>query len=384
LVSFIEYEAEFIIKYLEMSETVGKVYYKHLDGIRAFAVLLVVIHHWVEGILPFMFLGEVYRFGYILHLGGSMGVTLFFVLSGFLITNILLGQQEAFQKGGLAIKKKILYTFYIRRSLRIFPIYYLYVGLLLFLGIGQVQHVWLWLVTYSYHLQLFFNNQWIGGYIDHLWSLGMEEHYYLIWPGLLLFTPRKYNLHLILIFIASGMLTRGYFYLQNPDAQFAKFTTCVFDSFGIGSLLAYFHKKGVKVPGNWWLYWLGFAVWIILKSPLGHFHGKSFLTIIVPAYSIGCAFLVSMAVNGVQGISKSFFENRFVIYLGKISYGIYLYHLIIPDLCIWLGSRLHIQIDKNLAWWPLWSLVCLLICAVSWNLIEQPINNFKSKFEYKS
>ncbi len=368
---------------LFMTEPNKKVYYKHLDGVRAFAVLLVVIHHWTEGEMPFEFIGETYRLGSLLHLGGTMGVTLFFVLSGFLITNILMGQQEAFQTRGSAIKKKILSTFYIRRTLRIFPIYYLYIGVLLIFGIGQVREVWVWLATYSYHLQLFFTNKWVGGYIDHLWSLGMEEHYYLIWPALLLFTPRKYNLHLILAFIATGIITRGYFYLQDPESQFAKFTFCVFDSFGIGSLLAHYHRKGLKVPGNWWFYWLGFGVWVLLRSPIAHFYGKSFLTIIIPAYSIGCAFLIAMAVNGVKGISKPFFESKFVIYLGKISYGIYLYHLFVPDFCQWLAMQAGFEISKDLVWLPLWSAVCLAICSASWLWIEQPVNKLKNRFEYK-
>jgi len=367
-----------------MGEAAEKVYYKHLDGIRAFAVLLVVVHHWTPGYVPLKLFGKTFILGYILHLGGSMGVTLFFVLSGFLITNILMGQQEAFQAGTAQVRKKILNTFYIRRTIRIFPIYYLYIGVLFLLGVGDAREVWVWLVTYSYHLQLFFTNTWREGYIDHLWSLGMEEHYYLIWPALLLFTPRKYNLHLIIIFIAIGMATRGFFYLQEPDSQFAKFTSCVFDSFGIGSLLAHFHKKGVKIPGNWWLYWLGFGVWVLLRSPWGHFYGKSFLTIIIPAYSIGCAFLVAMAVNGVKGISKPFFENSFVVYLGKISYGIYLYHLFVPDFCQWFGLQVGLNLTKELVWFPLWSLVCLAVCTLSWHLIEQPVNRLKNRFEYKS
>lgn len=365
-----------------MAEASDKVYYKHLDGVRAFAVLLVVIHHWIEGNLPFQFLGETYRFGAVLHLGGTMGVHLFFVLSGFLITNILMGQQDAFQNGDVSIRMQILKTFYIRRTLRIFPIYYLYVGILLILGLGQVREVWVWLITYSYHLQLFFSNKWLPGYIDHLWSLGMEEHYYLLWPGLLLFTPRRYNLHLILTFISIGILTRGYFYLDNPYTQYAKFSTCVFDAFGIGSLLAYGYRNGYKIPGSWWLYWAGFVVWIMLRSPWAHFHGKSFLAVIIPAYSIGCAFLVAMAVNGVKGVSKPLFENNLVIYLGKISYGIYLYHLFIPDLCVWLGRQLNVNVGKEWYWLPLWVSICYGICTASWRLIEQPVNTLKNRFNY--
>jgi peptidoglycan/LPS O-acetylase OafA/YrhL len=365
-----------------MAETSGKVYYKHLDGVRAFAVLLVVVHHWTEGEMPFQLFGETFRLGSLIHLGGTMGVTLFFVLSGFLITNILMGQQEAFQTGDATIKKQILKTFYIRRTLRIFPIYYLYVSVLLIFGLGQVREVWVWLVTYSYHLHLFFSNQWLLGYIDHLWSLGMEEHYYLIWPSLLLFTPRKYNLHLILVFIGIGILTRGYFYLQHPEGQFAKFTTSAFDAFGIGSLLAFAYRNGFKVPGSWWLYWAGFLAWIMLRSPWLHFYGKSFLTVIIPAYSIGCAFLVAMAVNGVKGVSKPFFENSLVVYLGKMSYGIYLYHLFVPDFCVWIGRQLQFNIGKEWYWMPVWAFVCYAICSLSWRWIEQPVNTLKNRFEY--
>jgi len=151
-------------------------YFPQLDGIRTLAVLMVIVSHWYRGSdLP------------LLYYGGAMGVGLFFVLSGFLITHILLGQQARFQEGGSEVKSAILKTFYIRRTLRIFPIYYLYVAALLMLGTGQAREIWAWLITYTYNFQLFLTNHWHSGYVEHLWSLAIEEQYYLIWPALLLF-----------------------------------------------------------------------------------------------------------------------------------------------------------------------------------------------------
>jgi peptidoglycan/LPS O-acetylase OafA/YrhL len=98
----------------------SQTYFPQLDGIRTLAVLMVIVSHWYRG----------HNFPFIYY-GGAMGVSLFFVLSGFLITHILLGQQPGFLEGDGKTKKNILTTFYIRRTLRIFPIYYLYVAVLI-------------------------------------------------------------------------------------------------------------------------------------------------------------------------------------------------------------------------------------------------------------
>jgi peptidoglycan/LPS O-acetylase OafA/YrhL len=331
---------------------------------------MVVFHHW-------------YREPSNLHLSGAMGVGMFFVLSGFLITNILLRQQNEFQTGLPGIRSRILKTFYIRRTLRIFPIYYLYILGLLVFGIGQSREIWPWLVSYAYNLLLFIFNEWHSGYIEHLWSLAIEEQYYLIWPILLLACPPRYNHWLVLGFIFVGMASKTLLYMNNPASQFSKFPFCQFDGFGIGSALALAWQRNIRIrfaaPIMWGL-WI-FGVSISLKY--FHFKGLSLIGQVVPFYFIGCALFIYQAARGIQGPLAWFFDNKFVQYLGKISYGIYLYHLMVPDLIYWFFAKAQIEPPGVWLNYLLSSVVTLGICSLSWYAIEQPINRLKDRFAYK-
>ena len=346
-------------------------YFKHLDGIRTIAVLMVIVHHWYKGS----------TFGY-LHLGGAMGVGLFFVLSGFLITNILLKQQADFQSGNGLRRFTILKTFYIRRTLRIFPIYYIYVFALVVFGIGEARDIWPWLFGYAYNILLFLTNNWHSGYVEHLWSLAIEEQYYLVWPALLLFCPRRWNFTLVIGFIGLGVATKSFLYLQAPASQFSKFPLCQFDAFGFGSALALLRLKNVKIqfPIIWFL-----ALWALaffFKFNVFHFYGKSFIGQVVPFYYAGCAVLIYMAVRGIKGPMAWFFNLRIVNFLGKISYGLYLYHLFIPDLTIHIFY--HLGLPRFHIWWMylIYSALTLIVCLLSWYGIEQPINRLKDRFVY--
>jgi peptidoglycan/LPS O-acetylase OafA/YrhL len=345
-------------------------YFKHLDGVRAIAVLMVVFHHW-------------YREPSNLHLSGAMGVGMFFVLSGFLITNILLRQQKDFQSGVSGIRSRILKTFYIRRTLRIFPIYYLYVLGLLVFGIGQSREIWPWLASYAYNLLLFISNEWHSGYIEHLWSLAIEEQYYLIWPILLLSCPPKYNHWLVLGFIAVGMASKTILYVHNPASQFSKFPFCQFDGFGIGSALALVWQRQIRLRFAVPLMWIFWTLGVSISLKFFHFKGLSLIGQVVPFYFTGCAFFIYLAAKGIEGPLAWFFNNRFVQYLGKISYGIYLYHLMVPDLVHWLFKTAGLEIP-GVGWsYGLSSIFTLALCSLSWYAIEQPINRLKDRFAYK-
>jgi peptidoglycan/LPS O-acetylase OafA/YrhL len=346
-------------------------YYPDLDGVRTLAVLMVVVHHW-------------YRGESIVHHGGAMGVGLFFVLSGFLITNILFNQKDAFLSGKSREKINILKTFYIRRTLRIFPIYYLYITVLVALGIGQSREIWPWLYGYAYNFLLYLTDNWHSGYVEHLWSLAIEEQYYLIWPALLLLWPSRRIWWLILGFIGLAMAFRAVMYLHHPASQFSKFPICQFDGFGIGSALSVWMRQGKRIRAGWFLWIFFWVLSFATKWERIHFHGLSFIGQVVPLYYIGCAFLIYEATMGTRGIAALFFRNPAVLYLGKVSYGLYLYHLFVPDLVIHLIFQFGIPFPP---YWLLWVIYCgvtLLITTISWFLIEKPINGLKDRFTYKT
>ena len=137
-----------------------------LDGLRALAVLFVIYYHWV----PVQYHGHLHW--------GSFGVQLFFVLSGYLITGILIKVRDQAEKGLVlgAIK-----AFYVRRSLRIFPVYYAVVIAITILGVYSARETFWYNVTYTTNIYLFINNTWTQN-TAHFWSLAVEEQFYVVWP----------------------------------------------------------------------------------------------------------------------------------------------------------------------------------------------------------
>ena len=166
-------------------------YHTQLNGIRAIAVIGVILHHWVYAT---DFLGELSHHG-------AAGVPLFFVLSGFLITGILINiQAQHAVNTWRGIK-----LFYIRRLLRIFPIYYLVI-LLLVLVVPAAMHPHLpWLITYQYNNEIFFHNWQLPSYIQHLWTLSVEEQFYLLWPVVLLCFSLKHSFRFIIFLIIASI-----------------------------------------------------------------------------------------------------------------------------------------------------------------------------------
>ena len=348
-------------------------YFPQLDGIRTLAVLMVIVSHWYRG--------ADYAF---LYYGGAMGVGLFFVLSGFLITHILLRQQKTFLEGDRDVRLQILKTFYIRRTLRIFPIYYLYVAALLILGIGQSREVWGWLLTYTYNFQLFLTGIWHSGHIEHLWSLAIEEQYYLIWPALLLICPPRYHFRLVFGFMLLAICCKAILYLNNPASQYSKFPVSQFDGFGLGSLLALLWRRGIVIPYAGWGFLFCWGMSFFLKWNRFHFHGMSFLSQTLPFYFLGCAFLIYLAAKGMKGLPGFLFGNPVSVYLGKISYGLYLYHLCIPSLSAWIIRHTEMPIQNRWQLWVFYGVLTLAITSISWYLIEQPVNRLKDRFRYQS
>ena len=161
-----------------MQKHLGKLI--QLDGLRRFAAMSVVFHHYLpknswfhEWSIPL----------------GSIGIQLFFVLSGFLITRGLLFERQAVERGTLG-KWDALVIFYLKRALRIFPLYYFALFVLVVLGIGQAREHLPWLFFYASNIYTALTGEFIQ-FAGHFWSLAVEEQYYLLFPLLALFLVRR-------------------------------------------------------------------------------------------------------------------------------------------------------------------------------------------------
>lgn len=201
-------------------------YIKQLDSVRAIAVILVIISHWLpnQNILNRI-------------PNGQIGVDIFFVLSGFLISKILLDSRDKARVQNVSTFT-VLKNFYIRRSLRIFPIYYLTIIVVYLVAMyanTPIKDPFIYYATYTANFYFFEQQSW-DVLLPHVWSLAVEEQYYLVWPWLVLLLNRKYVFPMILVFIAIGI---GSQLLLSGFRMSRILTFTCFDAFGLGSLLAW-------------------------------------------------------------------------------------------------------------------------------------------------
>ena len=213
-------------------------YYQNLDGVRAIAALMVIVFHFFRETTPnTQLLYIVKEISYF----GQTGVTLFFVLSGFLITRILI-----YTKGTEGYFK----NFYLRRTLRIFPLYYLFLLLWYYVApifIEMESSSFNQQIYYFSYLQNFartFDWNVIGP--NHFWSLAVEEHFYLFWPFIIFFFSRKNLVRITFGIILFAMVLRA-FMLGDGYSVFI-FTFTRFDTLAIGALLAVLELKNYFRP----------------------------------------------------------------------------------------------------------------------------------------
>jgi len=376
-----------------------KTHFNQLDGLRCIAVVAVLISHWVK-----------YWAVVVIPLG-SMGVNLFFVLSGFLITRILLLSKDEENVSTFKSIKK----FYIRRTLRIFPIYFLTIFLIILLNIKGVRENMFWLLTYTQNIKFAMPGVWESGqmrYFVHLWSLSVEEQFYVFFPLLIFLIPKPKIKLFFYIVISTGVLSRLLLYIISaPKNSLYVFTPCCFDSFGIGSLLAYLLMYELetltRILNKNYFFLIAviiFTIDIIYSRLYIEGYGECRTVLERFLFSVCCFWIVGKAaINSYTGFMRHFLENKFVIYIGKISYGMYVYHLFIYPFFehyIWtiytkysapiLGSYIWRVILKysppnygNMMYQTCFLfIVTIFIASVSWYLIERPLNRLKEKIKY--
>jgi peptidoglycan/LPS O-acetylase OafA/YrhL len=353
-------------------------YIKQLDSLRALAVFIVIVSHWLK------------KDSFVIALQpGQLGVNIFFVLSGFLITGILLksrAQAELTNSG----KASIVKNFFIRRSLRIFPIYYLTIFLIfLFANPTEttIRHSLIYYLTYTTNFYFYHLHSW-DGMTSHLWSLAVEEQFYLIWPWIILFSPKKVLLPCIGAFIGIGAASSYFINVENFG--FILPFSC-FDSFGLGALLSFilfYHSeyliKFYRIGGLL----AGICLVILIASLVLH------TPTLIPsrtAQSIVTLWVITHVIYRRSIGQTRFFvlNNKALIFLGKISYGMYLYHLPLAWDYFFLSRHVNRYLPAGILQYEAYIVfienffILIGICWLSWILIERPILKFKKYFEYQ-
>lgn len=362
-------------------------YLIQLDGLRAFAISAVIVAHYTT-IFPKPY-GQKFNDFF-----GAFGVTLFFVLSGFLIIRILIDNKESAQTNAF-----ILRQFYIRRFLRIFPLYYLAILVGWVLDVPNCREHVVALLTYVAN--------WVPGppqadleRYSHLWSLGVEEQFYIFFPVVFLWIKKEHTKKFLLALIAFAFVSRIAIIILNAytgnSAQnnwmAHRFTPCCLDAFAIGGLLAfaryyyYAKTKAFFLTNNWTLPLLGMLAASALLWMMDTREGVlSYINVMFnrPLLATASIFMVGKAAfSGYQKLQKRLLENKVVVYVGKISYGLYVYHFIIPYLILLMTPYMPTLISQMNP--KVLSIISsLAIASISWFVFEKPINDLKKYFIYK-
>jgi peptidoglycan/LPS O-acetylase OafA/YrhL len=333
-----------------------------LDAIRGIAVLLVLLHNTDKS----LWTGALAR-------NGWMGVDLFFVLSGFLITGILLDTKR--QEG-------YFQNFYARRCLRIWPLYY---SVLLFMFVlvpllrpSEAHRIFESRSMPWWSYFVFLQNFLVPvatkatGPLGVTWSLAVEEQFYLVWPLVVYFCSESQLRKVAITVISLSPVLR--FYLWHRQFDIYPNTFCRLDGLMAGALLAMFFRSSAFSRESFVrVAWACLAVGLPLAF-LTEAYGERWITFSLT--TLAATAFVYLAMCSKQRWFQAILANRLLLYTGVISYGIYLLQKIPID----AAQSLHI--DRH-------PIVVLLLCAattyalamISWNLLEKPCLRLKRYFE---
>ncbi len=317
---------------------------------------------------------------------GTLGVTIFFVLSGFLITYLLLSEERTFKT--IQVKQ-----FYIRRMLRIWPLYYLIVlvafFLLPYLQMFIIPDYGKEVIYQEFSLKillfiLFLPNLSLAlfgfvPFVSQTWSVGTEEQFYLFWPWVFKII-KKYRAPVLFILIVVYhlfiyLLDLGYFnFLPNKKLVKLLLEAFNFDYMAIGGIFSIwlFEKNRIlKIILNNYIFYLSLILFLALwlnSVSIAYFYFQ--------AYSLLFAIIIlNFAANKSLHISL---ENSLIQYLGKISYGLYMFNSIAIILAIEFASLFNSV--SNWLIYPLSILFSILMAAISWQYIERYFLTSKNKY----
>ena len=347
---------------------------KSIDGLRAISIIMVLIAHAghtaIEGFENLYFLSTL----------GNLGVLFFFVISGYLITKLLLIEQE--KKGKISVRK-----FYARRVIRIFPIFYVYIFTLiaiktlgfpdLYSNQATLLFAAFYLWNYKHYMQtpatIEQNGNWFFG---HLWSLSMEEQFYIFWPLLFRFNNTKTLKNIIIVFIVSMPFLRilTYFFDIQSRGQITMMLHTAGDTILTGCLgaliennlkfkdfLNRFYSKTVLII-------LCFVFLLIIHPYLDNrFKGSYSITIGLSLRNIVILLILFWSVQKETVFSR-FLNHKWMVQIGVISYSIYIWQqLFLSDLSF--GGQFK---------FPLNLIVLIAVAFLSYYGLEKPIMNLKN------
>lgn len=376
-----------------------KFYLPQLDGLRFFAFFLVLFHHFPSAEWYFAPGSPAQRMAVYLHQFGWIGVDLFLVLSAYLITKLLLLEYASEQHISLS-------SFYIRRILRIWPLYFFVVGIGFFLlpALGLFApdlHSAQYSQFRQHHLLpylFFFGNFSVAthGYtsvwtLDHLWTVGIEEQFYLLWPLLLCALVKK-NVRVVygalLALLLFTFTCRACLVHTSVHPMLWTNTFTRLDPLLLGIFLAFYRNGTPAREGTVMLKFLSGLACVVAISAAPNIDKQSLHVMWqYPLVDFGFMLIIDACITSNQGILPALLSNRQLVWLGKLTYGLYVYHI----LAIQFSDAISTPIFKMVAVsdymrWIIEFCIALaltvVIAAVSYYVLERKFLKLKTRFAH--
>lgn len=343
-----------------------------IDGLRAFAMIGVACVHWIpkawRGALPL-----------------EIGLYFFLALTGFLITGALLRERDRGETGGHPWKAHGLRDFQWRRGLRILGPYYAAIALSWLLRVPDVVASPFWYLTQTTNIHIALSG-W-PNYTAHFWSLAVQQQFYVLWPFVVWWLPRRWLAPSFAILAMAAPACRllepwlrQWFVI--PDAL----TLQQFDYLASGSLLALaahhgmaFHHRGLRRAA-----WACTFAWGVLyclsesghRVPVLHAFQQTFL-------AVACCGLIAAAIEGFHGWRRGVLNHPAIQHLGRLSYSLYLFHNLAPLVLGWIAPWLwngHFETGWGFLFRiTTFALVSWGLAWLSWRYIETPSQRLKSR-----
>jgi peptidoglycan/LPS O-acetylase OafA/YrhL len=343
-------------------------YVPYLDGLRGLAILGVLADHFHVPLPPLFHVGPV-------------GVRFFFILSGYFITLSLWKVREADSKSVLQ-RFFLLCRFYLQRLLRVGPPFYLALALGALFGIHEVWEHFFWLALFQTNHYIVYLGYWPEA-ISHYWSLAVQEQFYLVWPLFVLTLPRRGFMPVMVVCMLFALGFRIYCIVTgvNEVMRWVTLLGCL-DSFAAGAIIAYLKQARLLEKIH------GLPRTLLLALPLTaiacYFLARLMTTMPGDSAWLGLAesfdsfflsWLLITSLTGVQGKYARILGWSPLVYLGRISYGVYVYHvfiiILVSPFLISQGMDIYSRSAVLLG-------VTLAFSALSWRYFEQPIIAWKN------
>lgn len=339
-------------------------YLPELDGLRGLAILWVVLYHCNPRLVG--------TWIHYVSIWGWSGVILFFFLSGFLITSILLGSRD---------KPRYFHNFHARRALRIWPVYILllavcYLNSDWFIGppVWQAIKAAPWL-AYIFFVQNLFHLA-IPPAIGPTWALAIEEQYYFLWAPLVRYLRRPWMLASVLgtVLVASPLMRHANLPWMTPTH-----TLIHLDGIALGSLLAIGFYT-LRISRRVWL-WIGLAAFVLGIAAAATIAGGTAYLDSALAFGFGGAILALIASTGTRNPVCYLLRKGPIAFYGRISYGVYMCHISVFIYFGWFDLRMNpYGIPGNLAVVALRLAATTAVAAALWYGFESQILKLKRHF----